>query len=217
MKPETSVAILIYSKYSKKSKSFLEQVQSFMNLNPTITLHMLCIDNETIRKAVLEDVYGYRIQFVPCVILFYSDGTMEKKEGLDAFTWIRSVSEQQSISSISHHNSPSTSTSVSLPTSSSSLSSSVSSPVTSQVSTSASSSTSLPIPQSLDSSELNTSRVKQEDISTPQITRKKENILSLAATMAKQREVEDEKLNPNPYAKAKEAQEKIQDEAVRTK
>jgi hypothetical protein len=41
------------------------------------------------------------------------------------------------------------------------------------------------------------------------VSKKKENILSLAASMAKQRESEDEQMHPNPYAKAQEAQEAI--------
>ncbi|NDE18265.1 hypothetical protein EBZ80_25450, partial [bacterium] len=42
------------------------------------------------------------------------------------------------------------------------------------------------------------------------MTRKRENILSVAATMAKQREKEEENSIPNPFAKAQEAQQRIQ-------
>ena len=41
------------------------------------------------------------------------------------------------------------------------------------------------------------------------VNKKKESILSLAASMAKQRESEDEQMHPNPYAKVQEAQESI--------
>lgn len=80
-----TVAVCLYSKYSQRCKEFLD------DLHPSMGVQMLCIDNETVRKSILQDQHGYNIKTVPCVFLFYPNGRLEKYEGSDAFTWLRKM------------------------------------------------------------------------------------------------------------------------------
>lgn len=82
-----TVAVCLYSKYSQRCKEFLD------DLHPSLEVQMLCIDNETVRKSILQDQHGYNIKTVPCVFLFYPNGRLEKYEGSDAFTWLRKMLE----------------------------------------------------------------------------------------------------------------------------
>lgn len=83
----SSVAILLYSKYSQRCKEFLDEVDD------KIGLRELCIDNKEIREMILRDKNGYHIKNVPCVFVLYSNGRLEKYEGSDAFVWLRKVKD----------------------------------------------------------------------------------------------------------------------------
>lgn len=80
-----TVAVCLYSKYSQRCREFLE--------NAAGGVHTLCVDHPDVRQAIAEDSHGYNIKTVPCVFLFYPDGRLEKYEGSDAFTWLRKVRE----------------------------------------------------------------------------------------------------------------------------
>jgi hypothetical protein len=82
-----SVAVCLYSKYSQRSKEFLDDI------HPSMGVQMLCVDNEEVRQAIVKDNHGYHIKTVPCIFLFYSNGRLEKYEGSDAFTWLRKTRE----------------------------------------------------------------------------------------------------------------------------
>ena len=82
-----SVAICLYSKYSQRSKEFLDDI------HPQMGIQMLCIDNDKVRQAIMNDNQGYHVKTVPCIFLFHSNGRLEKYEGSDAFTWLRKVRE----------------------------------------------------------------------------------------------------------------------------
>lgn len=82
-----SVAVCLYSKYSQRSKEFLDDI------HPQMGIQMLCIDNDKVRQAIMNDNQGYHIKTVPCIFLFHSSGRLEKYEGSDAFTWLRKVRE----------------------------------------------------------------------------------------------------------------------------
>lgn len=82
-----TVAVCLYSKYSQRSKEFLDDI------HPSMGVQMLCIDNEEVRQAILRDDNGYHIKTVPCIFLFHSNGRLEKYEGSDAFTWLRKARE----------------------------------------------------------------------------------------------------------------------------
>jgi hypothetical protein len=49
----------------------------------------VCIDNEDIRRAVIRDEKNYNIKEVPCIFVIFSNGRMDKFEGVDAFEWVR--------------------------------------------------------------------------------------------------------------------------------
>lgn len=78
-----TIAVCLYSKYSQRCKEFME------DLVPGA--HMLCVDHIKVRQAIMNDNHGYNIKTVPCVFLFYPNGKLEKYEGSDAFTWLRQV------------------------------------------------------------------------------------------------------------------------------
>lgn len=82
-----TVAVCLYSKYSQRCKEFLD------DLRPGIDINMLSIDNDEVRKAIINDNNGYHIKTVPCIFLFYPNGRLEKYEGSDAFTWLRKIKE----------------------------------------------------------------------------------------------------------------------------
>lgn len=82
-----TVAVCLYSKYSQRSKEFLDDI------HPSMGIQMLCIDNEEVRQAIVKDNQGYHIKTVPCIFLFHSNGRLEKYEGSDAFTWLRKARE----------------------------------------------------------------------------------------------------------------------------
>lgn len=80
-----TVAVCLYSKYSQRCREFLEHAAG--------GIHTLCIDHPDVRQAIAEDNHGYNIRTVPCVFIFYPDGRLEKYEGSDAFTWLRKIQE----------------------------------------------------------------------------------------------------------------------------
>ena len=82
-----TVAVCLYSKYSQRSKEFLDDI------HPSMGIQMLCIDNEQVRQAIVKDNHGYHIKTVPCIFLFHSNGRLEKYEGSDAFAWLRKARE----------------------------------------------------------------------------------------------------------------------------
>lgn len=82
-----TVAVCLYSKYSQRSKEFLDDI------HPQMGVQMLCVDNDDVRQAIVKDNHGYHIKTVPCVFLFHSNGRLEKYEGSDAFTWLRKARE----------------------------------------------------------------------------------------------------------------------------
>ena len=213
-----SIVVCLYSKYSEKCRSFLEYVST-----TPLDMKMLCIDNENVRKLMEKDEPRYRIRMVPCLLIFQMNGVMEKKEGFESFEYV-----QQILKELRHVPNP-----ISLDGSSTPMI-----PVNSINSINPSSTNgtskqnmenmerfgpvppmphpSLPLPASPNSNHVSTEKFETpSDMSSElpteaqYVTKKKENILTLAATMAKQRESEDEKMNPNPYAKAQEAQEAI--------
>lgn len=89
-------SILLYSKYSKYSKEFISILeQSSTNIVETFNIKLLCIDNENIRKKILNSKQ-IDIQTVPCLLIIYQDGGVEKYEDLKAFQWLENIIQQLS-------------------------------------------------------------------------------------------------------------------------
>uniref|UniRef100_A0A6C0D080 Thioredoxin domain-containing protein n=1 Tax=viral metagenome TaxID=1070528 RepID=A0A6C0D080_9ZZZZ len=219
-----SIVVCLYSKYSEKCRSFLEYVST-----TPLDMKMLCIDNENVRKLLEKDEPRYRIRMVPCLLIFQMNGVMEKKEGFESFEYV-----QQILKELRHVPNPivfdGSNTTPMIPVNS--INSINSTNAINPSSHAASIQNmenmerfgpvppmphpSLPLPTSPNSNQTFTEKFDTIDEVSSElpteaqyVTKKKENILTLAATMAKQRESEDEKMNPNPYAKAQEAQEAI--------
>jgi len=51
-------------------------------------VRMLCVDNEGVRQMIEEDTCRYDIHEVPCILVFFKNGRMDKYEGEDAFAWL---------------------------------------------------------------------------------------------------------------------------------
>ncbi len=75
--------VCLYSKFSSHS-------QRFMELAKKLPMNFVCIDNERVRNRVIKDT-RLNIQFVPCILCTYSNGTLEKYEGDDAFNWVNNL------------------------------------------------------------------------------------------------------------------------------
>ena len=88
---ETTNTILMYSKYSKYSNTFIELLESSnIDFVKVTGLNIICIDNENIRKRII-DSKNVQIQNVPCILIVYNDGGVEKYEGSDAFKWAEDI------------------------------------------------------------------------------------------------------------------------------
>lgn len=73
--------ILLYSKFSPNCKRFMDMIRD----NNLSFIFPLCIDNQKVREMVLKSVY--KIQNVPCLLVTYASGGVEKYEGQSAFSW----------------------------------------------------------------------------------------------------------------------------------
>lgn len=89
MEPQFSV--LLYSKYSPLSKKILDIIQSSsVNLEQIVSLQTLCIDNEKVRKRIYQNKQ-IDITSVPCILVIFPDGGIEKYDGAPAFQWIEEI------------------------------------------------------------------------------------------------------------------------------
>ena len=91
MKMELQYSILLFSKYSPQCGKFIDMI-SKSGVNFT-NLKSLCIDNEQVRKRVLNNKQ-FNIKIVPSVLLIYSNGNVETYEGVNAFNWAGGIIEQ---------------------------------------------------------------------------------------------------------------------------
>ena len=85
---QPSEVIFLYSKYSSNSKKLLDICR-----NKIPEIGYLCIDNINIRKRVLKNTQ-IKITYVPCILLIYTSGVIEKYEGEHAFMWIKELLEK---------------------------------------------------------------------------------------------------------------------------
>lgn len=89
MEPQFSV--VLYSKYSPMSKKILDIIQSSrVNLEQLLSLQTLCIDNEKVRKRIYQNKQ-IDITSVPCILVIFPDGGIEKYDGMSAFQWIEEI------------------------------------------------------------------------------------------------------------------------------
>jgi hypothetical protein len=83
--------ILLYSKYSKFSTNIISTINQYQNIFvENFNMKTLCIDNENIRKRILNSK-KINITCVPSILVIYEDGGVEKYENTDAFNWIEEI------------------------------------------------------------------------------------------------------------------------------
>jgi len=82
---ENSIIILFYSKYSSNSLELIRQMETFL------TFKKICVDNKDIRHTILNESEKYNIQEVPCIFVFFVNGTIHKYEGIKATEWVREI------------------------------------------------------------------------------------------------------------------------------
>jgi hypothetical protein len=83
--------VLLYSKYSPSSNKITGIIQQYSTVfTENFNIKLLCIDNENIRKRILSSK-KITISSVPCILIIYNDGGVEKYENDDAFTWVNDI------------------------------------------------------------------------------------------------------------------------------
>lgn len=90
---EPHLSVLLYSKYSSSSKKLFGIIESNnINLN-SLSLQTLCIDNEQIRNRIKNNKQ-LDINSVPCILIIYPDGGIEKYDGTHVFEWVEQSIKQ---------------------------------------------------------------------------------------------------------------------------
>jgi len=87
---EYSFSILIYSKFSKRSDELLDIINTSPVNFSQLGLSTICADNKEIRKRILSNK-DIVLKYVPCILVGYSDGRIDKYDGNNAKNWIFSI------------------------------------------------------------------------------------------------------------------------------
>lgn len=88
---EPQLSVLLYSKYSPMSKKLTVFMQeSQVDFTREVSLQTLCIDNEKIREKIQKNEQ-LDITSVPCILVIFPDGGIEKYDGAHAFEWIEQI------------------------------------------------------------------------------------------------------------------------------
>lgn len=91
---ESQLSVLLYSKYSSLSKSLMNMIQtSGVDFTTKFSLQPLCIDNEEIRARILKNTQ-LQITTVPCLLIIFPDGGIEKYDGARVFEWVEGIIRQ---------------------------------------------------------------------------------------------------------------------------
>lgn len=81
-------SLLLYSNYSPNCKKLMEIVQK--NIPLEFGLNNICIDNEKVRHQIKKN-QKIKISGVPCILVIFPDGIIEKYDGSHAFRWIEEI------------------------------------------------------------------------------------------------------------------------------
>ena len=88
---EPQLSVLLYSKYSPVSKKLMGVIQSSqVDFSQLFSLQTLCVDNEKIRNRIQKNK-ELDITSVPCILLIYPDGGIEKYDQGHAFEWVEQM------------------------------------------------------------------------------------------------------------------------------
>ncbi len=85
----SNIVVVFYSRYSKTSLDFLQQVEQLMETRK------ICVDNSAVRKQILEEAENYNIRVVPSLLVFHSNGFLEKQDGLACYEWLKSITDKK--------------------------------------------------------------------------------------------------------------------------
>lgn len=88
----TNFKMLLFSKYSENSNKILALIKD-NNLFETLNINIVCIDNENIRKRILNS--DIEINIVPCLLCIKDKIQIEKFEGQELNNWIYYQIQQQ--------------------------------------------------------------------------------------------------------------------------
>ena len=85
---DPQLCVLFHSKYSPNSKRITEKLRNApVDITTMYKIQPVCIDNEDIRSRILSST-EIQISYVPCILIIYPNGGVEKYEGDSAFTWV---------------------------------------------------------------------------------------------------------------------------------
>jgi hypothetical protein len=88
---ESNFSVLLYSKYSATSKQLMDVMNSSkVDFLKSTGLQNLCIDNEEVRNRIIQNKQ-INITSVPCILVIFPDGIIEKYEGLHTFKWVEEI------------------------------------------------------------------------------------------------------------------------------
>lgn len=88
---EPQYSILVYSKYSKNCKRLTEMMrESNVDFRSKLRLQNLCIDNNQVRQRIKASE-SLSLTSVPCILIIFPDGGVEKYEGPHAFKWTEAM------------------------------------------------------------------------------------------------------------------------------
>ena len=90
-KMEYQLSVLLYSKYSSTCKSLMDLIQtSGIDFTNQLSLQSLCVDNEKIRYRISKNKQIH-VTTVPCLLIIYPDGGIEKYDGSHVFEWVKNI------------------------------------------------------------------------------------------------------------------------------
>ena len=85
-----SVIVVFYSRYNQKSIDFVNDLGEIMEIRK------LCVDSSDVRQAIVGEKEHYNIRKVPTVLIFHSNGFLEKHEGhSDCVEWYRTITKKE--------------------------------------------------------------------------------------------------------------------------
>jgi hypothetical protein len=84
-------SILLYSQYSPNSQKLIELVKH--SIPSEFGLTEICIDNDKIRKQIYKSK-KIEVKIVPCILVIFSDGVVEKYDGSNAFRWVEEIASK---------------------------------------------------------------------------------------------------------------------------
>jgi hypothetical protein len=91
---ESQLSVLLYSKYSSSSNNLMNMIQtSGIDFTTKFSLQPLCIDNQKVRARILKNT-KIQATTVPCLLIIFPDGGIEKYDGVHVFEWVESVIRQ---------------------------------------------------------------------------------------------------------------------------